>query len=62
MYGWYIERWWTEEIAREKIDCTDEELEAFLENSRILILHFLPEPDNHTLPTVAGFVSYITTM
>ena len=38
-------------------ECTDEELEDFLQRSRALVLHLLPEPDDYALPTTAGFVS-----
>ena len=58
MFGWYPDRWWTEEVASEHIDhCTDEELEAFLRNSRSLVIHLFPEPDNYDLKTDAGIVS-----
>ena len=57
IFGWYSERWWTEEVARERIDCTDEELESFLGKARPLLIQLLPEPDDYNLITDAGFVS-----
>ena len=59
LYGWYPERWWTEEVAGEHIDeCTDRELEVFLRNSRSLIIHLQPEPDDFHQITDAGIVSF----
>ena len=58
LYAWYPDKWWTEEIAGEPLDeCTDKELEEFLWQARPLTIHLLPEPDDHDIPTVAGFVS-----
>ena len=58
MYGWYPDKWWTEESAGEHIDeCTDEEIETFLEQSRALVIHLLPEPDDYNQKTDAGMVS-----
>ena len=58
-FGWYPDRWWTEEVAGEHIDeCTDEELEEFLRRSRPLVIHLIPEPDDYDLETDAGIVSW----
>ena len=58
VFGWYTDKWWTEESAGEHIDeCTDQEIEEFLEQSRALVIHLLPEPDDYNLITDAGIVS-----
>ena len=58
IYSFYPERWWREEVAKEHLDeCTDEELEDFLHDSRALIIHVLPEPDKKDIDTAAGLVS-----
>ena len=57
MFGWYRERWWTEEVAQEQIDCSDEEMESFLERARPLLIQLLPEPGDYDAATDAGFVS-----
>ena len=58
MFGWYPENWWKEEVAGEHIDeCTDDQLEEFLRKARPLIIHFIPEPDDHDLTTDANIVS-----
>ena len=58
IYSFYPERWWREEVAKEHLDeCTDEELEDFLHDSRALIIHVLPEPDKTDIDTAAGLVS-----
>ena len=60
IFGWYPDKWWTEEVAGEPLEgCTDEDIEDFLQKSRVLLIHLLPEPDNFDLPTVAGFVSIV---
>ena len=57
IYDWYPDRWWTEEVANETIDgCPDEVLEAFLIQSRALLIHILPEPDDSDKETAAGIV------
>ena len=57
-FGWYPDRWWTEEVVGEHIDeCTDEELEDFLRRSRPLVIHLIPEPDDYNFKTDAGIVS-----
>ena len=58
MFGWYPDKWWTEEVAAEHIDeCSDEELETFMKKSRSLIIDNLPEPDDYHQTTDAGIVS-----
>ena len=58
MFGWYPDKWWTEEVAGEHIDeCSDEELETFMKRSRSLIIDFLPEPDDYHQTADAGIVS-----
>ena len=57
IFGWYADRWWTEEVAQETIDCTDDELELFLGQARPLLIQLLPEPDDYNLTTDAGLVS-----
>ena len=60
IYDWYPDRWWTEEVANETIDgCSDEVLEAFLIQSRALLIHIVPEPDDNDKETVAGIVREI---
>ena len=55
---WYPEKWWTEEVDKHHLkECTDEELEEFLQQSRALSINLFPEPDDLDIPTVAGFVS-----
>ena len=58
IYDWYPEKWWTEEVDKHHLkECTDEELEEFLQQSRALSINLFPEPDDLDSPTVAGFVS-----
>ena len=57
IYGWYEERWWTEEIAQEHIDCTDEDIRSFLVRARPLLIQIAPEPDDFDLPADPGMVS-----
>ena len=58
MFGWYPDRWWTEKVAGEKIEeCTDDELEVFLQKARPLIIQLVPEPDDHDMITDANIVS-----
>ena len=58
LFGWYEEKWWTAEVAGERLDdCTDQQLEDFLQNSQAFLIDLLPEPDDYDLTTVAGFVS-----
>ena len=62
LFAWYPDNWWTEDIAGEPLDeCTDKELKEFLRQVRPLNIHSFPEPDDHDIPTVAGFVSYLYT-
>ena len=61
-YGGYNEKWWTDEVAGESLndeECTTDALNAFVRNSRPLQLHFFPEPDDHNVPTDAGFVRHL---
>ena len=45
-------------MANETIDgCSDEDLEAFLIQSRALLIHIVPEPDDIDEVTAAGIVS-----
>ena len=47
-------------MANETIDgCSDEVLEAFLIQSRALLIHIVPEPDDIDEVTAAGIVSTI---
>ena len=57
IYSWYEERWWTEEIAKEHVDCTDEDMQLFLVRARPLLIQILPEPDDFDLPADPGMVS-----
>ena len=61
IFDWYPERWWTEEVANETIDgCSDKVLEAFLIQSRALLIHIGPEADDNDEATDAGIVRGIT--
>jgi hypothetical protein len=53
LYGWYPDRWWTEEVAQSPSECTDQELENFLRKSRALVIQLLPEPDDYNQATDA---------
>ena len=54
-YGWYQDRWWTEEVnPNNMVDCTDQQLATFLE--RALVLQISPRPDNSSAPTDTGLV------
>ena len=58
-YGGYPEKWWTDEVAGgplDDVECTNDDLNAFIQNARPLQLRFFPEPDHHNLETDAGFV------
>ena len=57
VFGWYPDRWWTEEVAGEHIDdCTDEELETFMGKSRMLMILMTLNNDNVHQITDAGIV------
>ena len=55
-YALYPDQWWTDDTI--PVDCTNEELETFLFNSRGLLAHIVPEPDNFDSSTSAGIVSH----
>ena len=52
---WYIDQWWTVAVDGGSVNCTDTELETFLE--RTLILQRYLSADANTVLTDAGIVS-----
>ena len=52
---WYIDQWWTVAVDGGSVNCTDTELETFIE--RTLILQRYLSPDANTVLTDAGIVS-----
>ena len=57
VFDWYPQKWWTQEVTNNKVNCTDEELERFME--RVLSLREDPEPDFSGKATDAGIVSVV---
>ena len=37
-YMWYPERWWTQDVTKNSVSCTDKELEEFVIEGRMLTL------------------------
>ena len=56
IYSIYPDKWWTEEVANETLECSDQELEEFLLKSHALTIHLVPEPDDWNHLTAAGLV------
>ena len=56
VFDWYPQEWWTEEVANNKVNCTDDQLEGFLE--RVLSLREDPALDLEAGPTDTGIVSF----
>eukprot|EP00731_Ephydatia_muelleri_P038651 Em0846g1a len=51
---WYTEKWWTASVDGEAINCTDTELEIFLDKA--LSLHIHPSSDDYFGSTNAGIM------
>ena len=54
---WYPERWWTQEVTKNTVNCTDEELEQFVITGRMLILNQLAIPEHGDKLTDQDIVS-----
>ena len=57
MYGWYPENWWTDEVSKNNVSCSDQMLEEFLMKARPIHIQQYPAADNVTSETVAGIVN-----
>lgn len=55
VFDWYPQKWWTEQVANNQVNCTDSQLEEFLE--RVLSLREDPAIDLEAGPTDTGIVS-----
>ncbi len=54
-YGWYQDRWWTEEVNPEPTNCTDDQLAEALHRS--IALQLLPNLNKLNSTTDTGLVS-----
>ncbi|KAL5471142.1 hypothetical protein EMCRGX_G029225 [Ephydatia muelleri] len=54
LQDWYTEKWWTASVDGEAINCTDTELEIFLDKA--LSLHIHPSSDDYFGSTNAGIM------
>ena len=54
-FDWYPQKWWTRAVFQDDVDCTDEELAAFLDKAITLRRHPTQEDVNAT--TTTGIVS-----
>ncbi len=54
-YGWYQDRWWTEEMNPEQTNCTDHQLAEVLHRS--LVLQLIPNLNDLNTTTDTGLVS-----
>ncbi len=54
-YGWYQDRWWTEEVNPEPTNCTDHQLAEVLHRS--LALQLIPDLNELNATTDTGLVS-----
>ena len=54
-YHWYPRQWWTKNVTNVEVECTDAELERFLE--RVLTLQRYQTLDNENATTDVGIVS-----
>lgn len=50
-FDWYPQAWWTQEVSQDIIDCTDKELESFLDKMITLRRHPTQEDVNATTNT-----------
>ena len=58
-YAGWPERWWTQEVTNNTVNCTDEELEEFVIKGRMLVLNILAIPEHGGKVTDQGIVSII---
>ena len=56
MYHWYPRQWWTQNVTDVEVDCTDTQLERFLE--RVLTLQRYITLDDINSTTDFGIVSH----
>ena len=56
MFGWYPDRWWTGAVARNNVSCSDEQLEEFIENARMVLIRTSPIANDVNGTTIAGIV------
>lgn len=57
-HHWYPRQWWTGNVTNVEVECTDAELERFLE--RVLILQRYQTLDDENATTDVGIVSLFT--
>ena len=55
-FGWYPDSWWTQAVSTVYVPCTDEELEAFILNARMIQIRQYPTPNDIDETTIAGIV------
>ena len=53
-FDWYPQRWWTKKLSLDEIDCTDDELERFLDTAITLRRH--PTQEDVNAVTNTGIV------
>lgn len=58
-YEWHHQEWWTDEVSRTTVNCTDEELEDFLIKGRVLTLNHYAVQEDREKVTDQGIVSLI---
>lgn len=58
LQDWYTENWWKASVDGDVINCTDTELEIFLDKA--LSLHIHPSSDDYFGSTNIGIVSCYT--
>ena len=56
-HGWYPDRWWTQEVTNNTVNCTESQLEEFLVQGRVIALNHLTTPDDRNATTDQGTVS-----
>ena len=56
-HGWYPDRWWTQEVTNNTVNCTESQLEEFLVQGRVIALTHLTTPDDRNAMTDQGTVS-----
>lgn len=54
-YDWYPPRWWTLEVSKVEVNCTDDELSGFIEG--MISLKRYPIPEDVSEISDAGIVS-----
>ena len=56
-FGGYPVGWWTNEVSKNNVSCSDQQLEDFIVKARMLLIQQYPTPDNIDGTTIAEIVS-----